>query len=72
MKLILGAAGNITCYGPVLSERANVVIELFVIYKADYSLYNGYFCCSEKYPNICFLKCFSYSSNNTVKNYDSF
>ena len=49
------AAGNIACYGPVLSERANVVIELFVIYKADYSLYNGSFCMfwySEKCPSI--------------------
>ena len=25
----------------MLSDRTNVVIELFVIYKADYSLYNG-------------------------------
>ena len=27
------AAGNITCYGPLQAERANVVIKLFVIIK---------------------------------------
>ena len=58
IKLILGAAGNIACYGPVLAERADVVIELFVMYnRADYS-YNGSFWYSEKFRNICFLKMF--------------
>ena len=55
IKLILGAAGNIACYGPVLTERASVVIELFVIYKVDYSSYNDCFWCSAKIHNIFFL-----------------
>ena len=42
LNWFLGAAGNIACCGPVQTERANV-IELFVIYKADYSSHNGYF-----------------------------
>ena len=67
-----GAAGNIACYGPVLAERANVVIELFVMYKADYLLCSGSFWYSDKFCNIFFLNCLSYSSNITGKNYDSF
>ena len=54
IKLILGAAGNIACYSPVLAERANVFIELFVIYKADYLLYNGSFWYSEKFRYFFF------------------
>ena len=53
-----GAAGNISCYGPVPAVRANVVIELFVLYKADYSSHNGSFWCSEECHNIFFLKMF--------------
>ena len=57
---------------PILAERANVVIELFVIYKANYSLCNGSLWYSEKLRHICFLNCFSCSSNITGENYDSF
>ena len=56
--MIWGAAGNIACYGPVLAERANVVIELFVIYIADYLLYSGSFWYSSKIHSIIFLKKF--------------
>ena len=49
IKLMFGAAGNIVYYGPVLAERANVVIELFVIYKADYSLHNSSIWWSRKF-----------------------
>ena len=59
---------------PVLAERATVVIELFVIYKAVYSLYNGSFWCPEKFHNIFFLEMFFIvlHSNSNVNNYDSF
>ena len=62
----MGAAGNIACYGPVLAEKANVVIELLVIYEADYS---G----AQRNSTIfLFCKCSSHSSNITATNYDSF
>ena len=35
---------------------ANVVIELFIIYKADYSLYNGSFWYSREIPQYLFSK----------------
>ena len=44
------------CYGPGLAERANVVIELFIIYKDYYSSYNGSFWCSDKIPQYIFSK----------------
>ena len=47
-------AGNIACYGPVLAERENVVIELHVF--VIYSLYNVFFWCSEKFRNMFWLE----------------
>ena len=35
--------GNIACYGPLQAERTNVVIDLFVVYKDDFSSHNGCF-----------------------------
>ena len=40
--------GQYRMFWPCPGERANVVIELFVIYESDYSSYNGSFWCSEK------------------------
>ena len=33
-----GAVDNIACYGPVLTERANVVIELFIKLIINYAM----------------------------------
>ena len=70
--ITLEAAGNIACCGPLYDVRANVVVELFAIYKVDYSSHNGSFWYSGQFHNIFLLKCSSYSSNITVKNYHSF
>ena len=51
IKLVLGAAGNIACCGHGQVERVNIVIELFVIYKALLiirHIYNVSFWCSDE------------------------